>query len=90
VAAKCDICGKITNKYTMRPSGDITCSKECIAAYYLIGYLERLEERRTKDEPNNRKAYEQAREMSAWLSLFRFGNKKYRQLAGLAIMTWYK
>ncbi len=39
----------------------------------LENYLQRLEKNREKDELNNKRAYEQAREMSAWLSLAKYG-----------------
>jgi hypothetical protein len=39
----------------------------------LENYLQRLEKNREKDELNNERAYEQAREMSAWLSLAKYG-----------------
>lgn len=39
----------------------------------LENYLQRLEKSREKDELNNKRAYEQAREMSAWLSLAKYG-----------------
>jgi ATP-dependent protease Clp ATPase subunit len=88
MAAKCDICGKMAKKYFITSYGDIVCSKTCKNAYHLESYLLRLEERREKDEPNNKKAYEQARDMAAWLSLYRYGNTECKKVAAVAINAW--
>lgn len=47
----------------------------------LENYLHRLEKDREKDEPNNKRAYEQAREMSAWLSLAKYGVREVAKQA---------
>jgi len=44
-------------------------------------YLSRLESSRRKDEPCNQKAYDQARELSALVSLAEFGNKDISKIA---------
>lgn len=88
MSAKCDICGGISKKYFTASSGDIVCSKTCMNAYRLESYLLRMEEHREKDESNNKTAYEQARNMSAWLSVYRHGNAESKKLAAVAINAW--
>ena len=61
MAAKCDVCGSMVKKYKTTIHGDICCDA-CSNAYRLESYLLTMEERREKDEQNNKKAYEQARE----------------------------
>lgn len=87
MAAKCDICGKNTRKYSM-VAGTIICCKTCLNAYLLESYLLQLEERREKDEANNQKAFQQAREMAAWLAVYRYGNARCKKLAAKAINSY--
>jgi len=88
VAAKCDVCGKMANKYVTTQAGDIVCGKTCINAYRLESYLLRMEERRQKEEAHNKRSFEQAREMSAWLSMYKCGNAEYKKMAAIAINSW--
>jgi len=88
LAAKCDVCGKMKKKYYTTYAGDIVCNKTCMNAYRLESYLLRMEERREKDEVNNKKAFQQARDMAGWLSLYKYGNDKYKKLAAKAINAW--
>ena len=88
MASKCDMCGKMASKYTTLYSGDVACSKTCINAFHLESYLLRMEERREKDEAQNKRAFDQAREMAGWLSLYRHGNAEYKKLAAKAINAW--
>lgn len=89
MAAKCDMCGKMTKKYLTPYAGDILCSKTCKNAYVLESYLLRMEERRQKDEATNKRAFQQAREMAAWLSIYKYGNEATKRLAAKAINAWY-
>lgn len=87
MASKCDMCGKLSKKYsTIR--GTIVCNKTCLNAYMLEGYLLRMEERREKEESLNQLAFEQAREMSAWLSVWRYGNSEQRKRAAKIINSF--
>jgi|BioPla2DNA2_1021312.scaffolds.fasta_scaffold27065_6 hypothetical protein len=88
MSAKCDMCGSMTNKYFTTYAGDILCSKTCKNAYVLESYLLRMEERREKDEVNNKKAFQQARNMAGWLSLYKYGNAESKKLAAKAINSW--
>jgi hypothetical protein len=88
MATKCDMCGKMTKLYFTSYAGDILCSKTCRNAYLLESYLLRMEERRAKDEANNQRAYQQAREMAGWLSMYKNGNTDIKQLAAKAINAW--
>lgn len=88
MATKCDICGKMTKKYHTTYAGDDVCYGICLQVYRLESYLLRMEERREHDEANNQKAYQGAREMSAWLSLWRYGNPEQRKLAAKVISNW--
>jgi hypothetical protein len=47
-----------------------------------------MEEQREKNEAQNKTAYEQAREMAGWLSLYKFGNKEIKKQAARAINSW--
>ena len=62
--------------------------KTCYNAEILTSYLRRLEKRRAKDEPLNKRAYNQGRELSAWLSVYRFGNKESRKQVAAIINSW--
>ena len=88
MAAKCDMCGKMTKKYFTSYAGDILCSKTCKNAYVLESYLLRMEERRQKDEATNKRAFQQAREMAAWLSIYKYGNEAAKRLAAKVINAW--
>lgn len=90
MAVKCDMCGKMTNKYHTTSSGDTVCYGTCLAIYRLESYLLTMEERREHDEPNNLTAYQQARELSAWLSLWKFGNTEQKKSAEKVIRSWDK
>lgn len=88
MAAKCDMCGKMTSKYHITAYGDVVCYGACLAAYRLESYLLTLEERREKDESLNKQSFEQAREMSAYLSLYKHGNAEAKKTAAKAILAW--
>lgn len=88
MAAKCDMCGKMTNKYHMTPAGDVVCQGFCLSVYRLESYLLRLEVNRERDEEHNKLAYQHAREMAGWLSLFKHGNKEMRKRATKAISAF--
>lgn len=88
LAAKCDMCGRMTNKYHTTYAGDCICYGICLQAYRLESYLLRLEERRERDEDNNKMAYQQARELSAYLSLWKYGNAEQRKIAGKVIKAF--
>lgn len=88
MAAKCDVCRKMTAKYHTTSYGDVVCNGTCHAAYRLESYLLTLEERREKDELLNKRVYEQAREMSAWLSVYKNGNAESKISAAKAILVW--
>lgn len=51
----------------------------------LESYLLRMEKNRKRDERNNKTAYQQAREMSAWLSVWRYGNTEQQKKAAKLI-----
>lgn len=51
-------------------------------------HLARMEERRSRDERFNRTAYAEAREMSGWLSIYRYGSGALKDLAEKAILLW--
>ena len=88
MAAKCDVCGKMTTKYHTTSYGDVVCFGTCLKAYRLESYLLTMEGRREKNKPDNQRAYQEAREMSAWLSLWKFGNKEQKKMAAIAINAW--
>lgn len=44
-------------------------------------YLRRMEDRRNLDEIVNRRAYQDARDISAWLSLYEYGTPSAKELA---------
>jgi hypothetical protein len=88
MAVKCGVCGKMTAKYHTTSYGDTVCYGTCLVAYRLESYLLNLEERREKDGPLNERAYEQAREMSAYLSLYKYGNTEAKKTAAKAILAW--
>lgn len=54
----------------------------------LCSYLRRMEDRRSLDERGNRRSYQEAREMSAWLSLYEYGAPWAKELAKAALLEW--
>jgi hypothetical protein len=48
-------------------------------------YLARMERNRVKNEPCNKRAYEDARNLAAWVSVAEFGNAEYSKRALKAI-----
>lgn len=88
MSCKCDVCGKMAKTYFTVSSGDRVCSKTCINALRLESYLLRMEKNRVRDEPLNKTAYEQARELSAYLSLFRNGNAESKKRAAIEINSF--
>ena len=41
-----------------------------------MAHLERMERNRAKNEPCNKKAYQDARNLSAWVSIAQYGNEQ--------------
>lgn len=44
-------------------------------------YLNRLEVNRKKDEPNNKRTYQDARNLAAWVSVAEYGNEEMAKRA---------
>jgi len=88
MAVKCDMCGKMTNKYHTTSYGDSVCQGACLSAYRLESYLLTMEENKEKNEEHNKLAYQQAKEMAGWLSLFKHGNPDIRKRAGKVISSF--
>lgn len=70
---RCSFCGNDVRRYKNTCNGPVCYNADCIAAF-LASYLDAMEQRRGKDKANNKIAFQQAREMSAWLSIYRHGN----------------
>lgn len=87
MAAKCDMCAKMAKRYSTM-AGTIVCSKTCLNAYNLQNYLLRIEEQREKEEITNITTYQQARELSAWLSIWKNGNVENRKRAARIINSF--
>ena len=82
----CDECGKKIKKVYI--SGDSNICRTCYNAEILSKYLRRMENIREKYEQYNKLAYRQCRELSAWLSVYRFGNNEVRKEAARIINAW--
>lgn len=54
----------------------------------LRAYLQRMEERRGQDEGNNQRAYQEARKLSAWLSLYEHGCSWAKEQAEEVLRNW--
>jgi len=92
MATKCDICEATAETYYISINGDVICSKTCFAAQRLENYLLGIDRRRKegKLDPNiNQKAWSDAGEMAAWLSVYRHGNKEMSKKYGKAILKWW-
>jgi hypothetical protein len=50
-------------------------------------YLARMERNRKKDEPNNKRAYADARELAAFVSVAEYGNEQAAKIALKAIKS---
>lgn len=51
-------------------------------------YLDRAEKNRVWHEPTNKRVYQEAREMAAWLSLYRHGSADAKDMASIIISAW--
>ena len=68
----CSICGAAVYRYKNTRNGPVCYDINCIIAF-LNAYLDSMEKRRGKDEALNQVAFQQARELSAWISVYRYG-----------------
>lgn len=48
-------------------------------------YLSRMEKERERREPLNKRAYADARDLSAWVSVYEFGSAEFSKKAGKVI-----
>lgn len=51
-------------------------------------YLNLMEKNRAKDEPNNKKAYQDARILSGWVSVAKYGTLKFSNRAKSFVKTF--
>jgi len=87
MAFRCAECDERTGTVYISDEGMDVC-KTCYHAEIVSSYLRYMETRRAKDEACNQRAFDQCRELSAWLSLYRFGNKEIRKQAAAVINAW--
>jgi len=87
MAFQCAECGKRADTAYISDEGMDIC-KTCYHAGIASTYLQQMEKRRAKDEACNKRAFDQCRELSAWLSLYRFGNEEIRKRAAAVINAW--
>lgn len=88
MAERCGICGKMVRKYK-KYHGTVVCfDPDCIAVI-LEDYLLLMEKRRKTAEQYNQLSFQQAREMSAWLSIYKFGNKEAKARAAKILQVWF-
>lgn len=81
MAIKCSVCGKKVKRYFTTSQGNDVCSKACYGVYQLEAYLLWMEENRQKNETLNKRSYDEAREMSSLISLYKFGNREMSKCA---------
>ena len=84
----CPICEKRAREYRSMFPDISVCSRDCEAAEIARCYLERMSANRHRDREHNKMAYEQAEELAAWLSVYRFGIKKYRKRAAAVLNSF--
>ena len=84
---RCAECGERSGTVYISDEGMDVC-KTCYHAEIVSSYLRHMEKRRAKDEPYNKLAFNQCRELAAWLSLYHFGNKDSRKRAAATINAW--
>jgi len=87
--SRCAECCKRIGTVFISDEGLDIC-KTCYHAGIASSYLRRMETRRKKDEPHNKRAYEQCRELAAWLSVYRFGVGHYQKRAAAYLDGWAK
>lgn len=84
---QCNFCGRMVRKYRIYKGSVICFEPDCIAVI-LEEYLLSIEKRRKRDKPYNKQSFQQAREMSAWLSIYRFGNAAAKAYAAKVLQAW--
>ena len=70
---------KSTAKAKCNAKDNIELGKRSLESYLL---------RREKEEAYNNRAFQQARNMSGWLSVYKYGAIEYRKIAAKVIMSW--
>lgn len=88
-ARKCSYCGRLVKTYSIQRPDTIICSRTDCRAASLEEYLRQMEKRRIKDEPLNPRAFQDARNLSGYLSLYRFGNEEARERASIVINSFF-
>ena len=84
----CVKCGNKAQRNYVSKSSNPYC-KSCYYAELAGFYIDHLEKRRDRDESLNPKAYQQARELSAWLSVYNYGNNNVaKRQAANYICSW--
>jgi hypothetical protein len=85
----CAECGEKLNTRSIAGKKLDTC-KTCQNAEIVSDYLRYMETRRAKHDAANKRAFDQCRELAAWLSVYRFGVEPYRQRGAAYINAWVK
>ena len=86
---RCSYCGRLVKAYSLQHPSIIICRRTDCRAASLEEYLCQMEERRIQDEALNPRAYQDARNLSGYLSLYRFGNKEARERARIVINSFF-
>ena len=81
----CKQCGSSITRQTKAPK-DGLC-RICFNIWRAETYFEQLERNRRRHEKLNKRSYEQARDLSAWLSIYRYGAEQYKERAKHYINT---
>lgn len=55
--------------------------RTCFNVHRAEVYFEQLERNQCRDEKLNQRSYDQARELSAWVSVYRYGAAQYKEQA---------
>lgn len=72
----CGKCGRPLQRKTKSPVAG-RC-RTCFNVWRAEIYFKQLERNRRKDEMLNQRSYDQARELAAWVSVYRYGTELYR------------
>lgn len=84
---KCSECGVEADEAYISRIGLNFC-KTCYYAELASFYLKHLKKNHSRDEVINKHIYQQAKELSVWISFYRFGNDKMKKLAANYLCNW--
>ena len=81
---RCSACGEKAMKGKLNAEGQPLC-RACFNVEVTLKYCRSMEKRRGREEQWNKSAFDQCRNLAAWISIYQFGAPEYRKRAAAII-----